>query len=379
MNRHPQLTPQPRRSLIQPALKGLFVTVLGTLAVACSKDAATVPQSAPSEDAEVATDLQVADSTETQPEAQDADKISPETNTIREAQNREIDYVEIGYDGEPNEPLTANIERLDLQPGTPYGEVRSLVMAEGWVPYTEADGAAPDTATIAVQEMHKLGFEEAQSCSGTGQGFCLFEFVHVNRAAFPETRLVIITTPSIGAIYGKPEFYSWRIDNYEPSVSSVPKDEDPNFSWLEANAIYENQDFSEALYADVLAAEQDCVLAGECDYARYLFKDVLLTISAGEFGSTTTAIIPHTLLSRMQALTYAQILDTNREIDFSDSSIFDNNEGELTGPVRITESFFEADLPAEEAAYNRGSIKMVRLISSPGEGISQIEFEIIVL
>ena len=106
---------------------------------------------------------------------------------------------------------------------------------------------------------------------------------------------------------------------------------------------------------------------------------VLLTISAGEFGSTTTAIIPHELLSRTQALTYARMLDTNREIDFSNGSIFDNNEGELTDPVRITESFFEADLPAENAAYNRGSIKVVKLISSPGEDIARIEFEIIVL
>ncbi|MBE7384900.1 MAG: hypothetical protein F6J95_026235 [Leptolyngbya sp. SIO1E4] len=349
------------------------------MAVACSKDAANLTQQVPPEDVEITTDTQTTHSTEKQAENKDLDKATPESDTAGDAQNREADSVEVGDDGEPNEPLTANIERLNLQPDTPYGDVRSLVMAEGWVPYTQAEGATPDTATIAVQEMHALGFEEAQSCAGTGQGFCLFEFIHVNRAAFPETRLVIITTPSSGELYGESKFYSWRIDNYEPSVNSGPKGENSNFSWLEANATYENQDLSEALYADVLEAEQDCVLAEECDNARYLFNDVLLTISAGEFGSTTTAIIPHELLSRTQALTYARMLDTNREIDFSNGSIFDNNEGELTDPVRITESFFEADLPAENAAYNRGSIKVVKLISSPGEDIARIEFEIIVL
>ncbi|MEL6158536.1 MAG: hypothetical protein AAFQ40_13490 [Cyanobacteria bacterium J06623_5] len=42
-------------------------------------------------------------------------------------------YEEVGADGEPAEPVEADLERLNLSAGMAYGEVRSRVMAQGWM------------------------------------------------------------------------------------------------------------------------------------------------------------------------------------------------------------------------------------------------------
>lgn len=370
MNNRLQPNCKPQKSLIHLAIRGMITVTLGSVTVACSEGVISTPQP---DTLVLTTQLKTIPAA-----AKDATSIAMATsNTEQVAPDSGTYYAEFGNDGEPDEPLSANIERLDLQPGISYSEVRSLVMAEGWVPYTQAEGANPDINTLTVLEMHKLGFEEAQSCSGTGQGFCSFEFVHINREAFPEVQLIIITTPAIGELYGEPNYNNWRIDNYEPEVSSFIKGDNPNYAFLEADATYQTQKLDAALYADVLAQEQDCVLFGDCAYSQYLFEDVLLRFSTGEFGSTMMTIIPHVSVSRTQALNYAQMLDIDGEIDFTDSILVSNNEGE-TPPeaVRITESFFEADLNTEGSADDRGPRKMVRLISKPGDDISRIEFEI---
>jgi hypothetical protein len=254
-------------------------------------------------------------------------------------------------------------------------------MARGWQPYTPAEGANPDFDSPTVRELHAQGFAEAETCSGTGQGFCSFLFIHTNDLDFPDARLQITTTPAIGDPDAEPTFYDWDMWDYEPTASSDIKGGSPNDAYLEANAVYENQEFSPALYADVLAQEQDCIRLGECANSRYLFEDVLLILSAGEFGSTMMAVVPHSSVSRTRALDYAQMLDVDGVIDFADSILADNYEGGELPPegIRMTESFFEAALPAEEAAYDRGSIRMVRLISRPDEDISRVEFETVVL
>ncbi|AFY81722.1 hypothetical protein [Oscillatoria acuminata] len=360
-----------RTNLSRLAVNGFLAATLGATTIACSQDVTSSPPSVPADEIEVPAEPLT-----------EADKDRAETS----AQLPDVAQMDVGDDGEPNELFTTSIERINLQPGAPYSEVRSLVMAEGWIPYTQAEGANPDVATLAVRELHELGFEEAQSCSGTGQGFCTFEFIFVNTEAFPDTRLVLITTPATSESNGEPLFYNWRIDGDvggDDSVSSsVPANDRPNFSQLEANATYENQNFSPSLYTKVLEQEQDCVLIGEdCANARYLFQDSLLTFSKYGFGSTIIAVSPHDPVSRSEALTYAQILDADREIDFTNSNIEENNEGELPpAAVRVTESFFEADLPQDEPlAYNRSSTYMVQLISRPDEDISRIEFHIVIL
>lgn len=234
MNIHSQIPQQLSQRLGHLALRGGCAIALSVLSIACS-DSSVRSIALTASSAETATHLQTPPATNqaaapaaSQPaidanQAADmnSDVVTASDDAVLAPAHKEADSVEVGDDGEPDEPLTANIERLELQPDMPYGAVRSLVMAEGWLPYTEADGATPDVATIAVQKMHELGFPEAQSCSGTGQGFCLFEFSHINDIDFPEVRLAIITTPSIGESYGEPRFNRWRIDNYEPEASDV--------------------------------------------------------------------------------------------------------------------------------------------------------------
>ena len=160
-------------------------------------------------------------------------------------------------------------------------------------------------------------------------------------------------------------------------MSNLSGGERSNFAFLEANAIYENQPLSAALYAEVLEQEQNCLLVGDCANAQYLFKDALLTISPGEFGAITMAVTPHTAVARTQALSYAQILDVDREIELTDSVMADNYEGgeRPAEGGRVSENFFTKIPPTEDDA----STKMVRLISSPNENISRIEFEIVVI
>ncbi|MGF1459338.1 MAG: hypothetical protein ACFBSG_09965 [Leptolyngbyaceae cyanobacterium] len=148
-----------QKSLSRATLSGTLAIALGLMSVACSKGGASQSQvalMAPQAETTLVADDTTVDMTKATPNAQQA------------APADRSQYAEVGNDGEPNEPLTANIERLNLEPGTPYGEVRSLVMAEGWMPYTPAEGSMPDFNDPAVRELHAQGFEEAETCSGTG-------------------------------------------------------------------------------------------------------------------------------------------------------------------------------------------------------------------
>ncbi|MEL6158537.1 MAG: hypothetical protein AAFQ40_13495 [Cyanobacteria bacterium J06623_5] len=65
-------------------------------------------------------------------------------------------------------------------------------------------------------------------------------------------------------------------------------------------------------------------------------------------------------------------------IDFEDSVVAESHEGTRAEPMVITETFFEAGLPEAGAAYEVGSARMAQLISSPGQGISKIQFSVVV-
>ncbi|MEL6554284.1 MAG: hypothetical protein AAFQ63_12585 [Cyanobacteria bacterium J06621_11] len=168
------------------------------------------------------------------------------------------------------------------------------------------------------------------------------------------------------------------IDNGGEPVSGIANALS-DFSYLEANATYQNQTFSEALYA-AANTDRDTYCAsvpGNCGDVRYLFQDLLLVIFVDELGSKTTSILPHTHVSRSEALIYARMLDTYNDIDFSTSETFDNNEGDLDGSWRISENFFQANQSAE--TYQSGWMKMASLVSNKGENISKITFQLVVI
>ncbi|MEM8504701.1 MAG: hypothetical protein AAF716_16280 [Cyanobacteria bacterium P01_D01_bin.1] len=146
--------------------------------------------------------------------------------------------------------------------------------------------------------------------------------------------------------------------------------------WLEANATYAEQNFSGSLYAEILEEDYYCLATGTCGDVKYLFEDVLMVATVGEFGSTKTALIPHQSISKSQALSYARMLDTDGVIDFEDSKVMDNSESDRTQPVTITESYFEAGLPAEGIAYEVASARTAQIISDQNGEIIEVSYRV---
>ncbi|MBE9064728.1 hypothetical protein [cf. Phormidesmis sp. LEGE 11477] len=180
--------------------------------------------------------------------------------------------------------------------------------------------------------------------------------------------------------------YVKQIDDYAGETSAlgteVPEAKEVGSDsqmWLEADATYEEQDFSRDLYAEILEEDAYCLSTGSCGDVRYLFQDVLMIAAMGEFGSTKTTLTPHESISKSQALAYARMLDTDSVIDFEDSLLIDNNEGESDGPVIITENYFEAGLPSEGAAYELASIRSAQIVSDTSGEILRVLYRVDVL
>lgn len=64
--------------------------------------------------------------------------------------------------------------RASLERGMPYGEARSLLLDNGWEPIV--DLTADTTYDASLRSMHEMGYLEAESCAGTGLGFCNMAF-----------------------------------------------------------------------------------------------------------------------------------------------------------------------------------------------------------
>ncbi len=143
--------------------------------------------------------------------------------------------------------------------------------------------------------------------------------------------------------------------------------------WLEADATYSEQNFSDRLYAEILETDSYCLSTGTCGDVRYLFKDMLLVSTVGDFGSTETSLIPYQRISKSQALSYAQILDIDSMIDFENDALME--EGESQGPFSVTETYFEADLSADGAAYELASARMVQIVSDQN-GVFEVSYRV---
>lgn len=354
-----------RDSYAAVVTKGLLATTLGLAMTACASTSEVSQQS----------DLAASVVANVQDEAQ----LVKEAAKPQRAKDSEAN-ADLGEPEEPNQPLDVAIEQLNLTPGMSYGQVRSLVMGEGWVSHTVMNGAAPDNNDTTVKKLNALGFIEAQACSGTGQGFCRFEFVRIEET--PETRpvLVIVTVP--GDRGDEPNFYSWNMENATRDSEDILEIDTSDAFALEANATYADRNFSEPLYKQIVEEESYCLATGECGDVRYLFKDVLMIgfVSNEGFGSTEVALIPHKPISKPQAISHARILDQYDTIDFSNSEIADNNEGELVGEYTVTETFFEANLPAEGVADVQDYIQLVNLSLVPNsDKVSEISFKSISL
>lgn len=184
----------------------------------------------------------------------------------------------------------------------------------------------------------------------------------------------------VEAEFGEPDSGNFPVAS-EAASEATSEPRDPQIDskidvspWSEANPTYAEQNFSESLYTEILEADAYCLATGTCGDVRYLFKDVLLISTVGEFGSTETSVIPHQRISKSQALSYARILDTDSVIDFEGSVVADR-EGQSQEPA-ITENYFEADLPAEGAAYELASARMVQIVSDQSGEVFRVSFRV---
>lgn len=95
-------------------------------------------------------------------------------------------------------------EMPDLEQGMEYSEVRQILLDAGWqalyIPWNYRETSLPGVSESLVQDH---GYGELVDCSGTGLGFCRFEFSNAN-----EQKLVVVTVNNDSL----PELYRWWLE-----------------------------------------------------------------------------------------------------------------------------------------------------------------------
>jgi len=148
----------------------------------------------------------------------------------------------------------------------------------------------------------------------------------------------------------------------------------PGLGFLEADATYQDEYFSEVLYAQVMEENAACSFEPNCS-AAYLFKDVIFRVSADENGGNEKSVTPHELVPYSLAMTYARILDRYAEIDLErPPEIGDNREGLSTdGPYVGRASYPQTGVNDSgwikvmqmELKNNSDTVQMIKLVTSP--------------
>jgi len=281
------------------------------------------------------------------------------------------------------EALEARLEQMNLQPGTPYGLVRSRLIEEGWEPNTLSTGVDAYSRDSILKTMWGLGFDEATSCSGTGQGFCSFGFMYPGNTRDTRIGLRITTTPYMGPkIHQEPRFYA-RSEAYHFNIRDLktPSGSDPKavaearerFHLLEADSTFQDRNFRGFLYEAVCKQESAELATGNCGDMRYLFRDVLMVASTDGDSLNEVSLTFHEPISRTMALAYALMLDTEDVIDFEKSVVEENDESNLP-ETAFTETFFEGS-PTAGIAPGLNSVTSMQLFSpEPNRQISKILF-----
>lgn len=107
-----------------------------------------------------------------------------------------------------------------LRQEMPYAEARQILLDAGWqAAYRSSMRERFGAMDYIIDE---LGYHEVVNCSGTGLGFCLFEFTD----AYGH-RLSITTVRNFPR-FGEPTLYAWQFDENSPSSGhSTPR---PSYS-----------------------------------------------------------------------------------------------------------------------------------------------------
>ena len=90
----------------------------------------------------------------------------------------------------------------NLKQGMPYAQARKTLLNSGW----QAVAHSPNRdRSGAMNYLIKLGYNEVETCSGTGMGFCRFSFTNANGQ-----KLAVVTVNNQPG--QKPKLQRWWID-----------------------------------------------------------------------------------------------------------------------------------------------------------------------
>jgi hypothetical protein len=103
-------------------------------------------------------------------------------------------------------PGTASAQEVPttLRQGMPYGEARQILIDAGW----QAEIQSPMRVQYAPLNyiIGELGYLEVVDCSGTGMGFCWFQF------ADAYGRTINVTTTNNQPDWGGPILHRWVVE-----------------------------------------------------------------------------------------------------------------------------------------------------------------------
>lgn len=346
--------PKPPLSLAKGTL---LVSLLAVSIAGCSESTIAL---SPTDEAEtvVAETISAVDTTNTTVSPKTvqakAEELSTEELSTEGLSTEELLKAELPED-RPNEPLVSMLEAaaaIEVNPTTPYSEVRSRLMQKGWIPHTfRTNGPVGNWLNPMVEAMGSLGFNEIKDCSG--EGYCRFEFVYTDRTLENGAVLAVTTAPT--------------------ASGSIAKGEEPLFSGLRlediADTTYTQQAFDAALFSQLQATDSFCLGVGQCNDAKYVFKDALLIGRSHDFGTTKISLIFAQPIPREIAVNYARILDAEAVIDFSESRLDSDINSEV---------FSEAMLPGEAIADQQGAATTASLSLSDDGQVSEVSFGITV-
>jgi hypothetical protein len=92
-----------------------------------------------------------------------------------------------------------------LRQGMPYGEARQILIDAGWQAAIQSPMGRPQYAPLNYI-IGDLGYHEVVDCSGTGMGFCWFEFVDAYG------RTIKVTTTNNQPDWGGPILHRWVLE-----------------------------------------------------------------------------------------------------------------------------------------------------------------------
>jgi len=197
-----------------------------------------------------------------------------------------------------------------------YGQARAILIANGWTPgINNTENSERYRLDGTIRELVGKGYKEVQDCSGSGLGYCRFDFTYTGQG-YPNQNgrsLSITTVYSQTAANGDPTIWDWGISEATTITSPADTSEAGSKS---------NQSFNAAAFEQLKQDESFCSgLAANCTNSEHTFDELTLTAVQNEIGGTIITLRPSRRMTLETAQTYAAILDTANNIDFAQPSI----------------------------------------------------------